>query len=110
MDFKTQASEFLTLHGFEQGKTVNTKDWYTNKSQEIRLGDNSFSHHRNRNGFLVPTDYPKADIKMLENVIFLNGINGEFLRRLHSAYAVVYAPKIIRKRKAKRVEKFEKVA
>jgi hypothetical protein len=84
MNFIEQASEFLILHGFERGHTINTINWWTKKSQEIRLHEKYFSHHRNRLGVLVGKDYLKADMAMLENVVFCNYLNLEFAKRLHS--------------------------
>jgi hypothetical protein len=110
MTFIQEASEFLESHGFERGHTINTKDWYTKKSQEIRLHEKYFSHHRNRLGVLVGQDYLKADMAMLETVIFSNSLNLEFARRLYSVPMVRFAVKPIKKRRAKRVENFVKVA
>jgi ABC-type transporter Mla maintaining outer membrane lipid asymmetry ATPase subunit MlaF len=110
MTFIQEASEYLQSHGFERGHTVNTQDWWIKKSQEIRLHEKYFSHHRNRLGVLVGQGYLKADMEILENVIFSNYLNLEFARRLYSVPMVRFAVKRIKKRRAKRVENFVKVA
>lgn len=118
--------QLLKDHGFLKGWTINTVYWWAKSSYEFRLLDNGFKLIYIRAGKFIETPFPDATIADLENTIYFYGLHQELLPRQYSNIYKRLADEINRKakeqkaaqrlvesnkkRKAKRVEKFSKVA
>ena len=99
---KNKAKELLLSHGFTQGGTRNTIDWYTKGNQEIRLTEKGFSHWKYKMAKFNPTDYTISNISELETTIFHFKLNQIEVNRIYSKPAALsIAPQNI-KRRAKR--------
>ncbi len=112
MTTKEQLIDLLLEHGFECGKSVNTKDWYAKRVHEIRLNENGFTHMRHKAGKFIPEYYPNTSLRQLELVIFDNLLNKVGTRRNHAGFAMPISKSVstvIPKRRAKMVEGFERI-
>lgn len=80
MDFKQKAQILLTHHKFQQGMTVNTRDWNAKSKHEIRISEGGFIHYIINGGKMIPKSYITRNVKVLEDVIFKNNLNVKFER------------------------------
>ena len=111
MTLKEQFEQLLLHHGFERGRSINTKDWYAKGGvHEIRIMDKGFTHTRNRCGKFISENYANVSLKLLELVIFDNRLNNEGSKRQHAGFVIPIQigvePLRPTKRPAKRVAGF----
>ena len=110
MTTKEELIELLIEHGFERGKSVNTKDWYAKRTHEIILTENGYIHIKNQGSKLIPEYQPNASLRQLELIIFDYRLNKTDSKRNHVGIVILKVPSIstvIPKRRAKMVEGFE---
>lgn len=99
---KNKAKELLLSHGFTQGCTRITIDWYTKGSQEIRLTEKGFSHWKYKMAKFNPTDYTISNISELETTIFHFRLNEVAGNRIYSKPVTLSIASENIKRRAKR--------
>lgn len=107
MKRKQECISLLNDHDFEQGRTVNTVNWFAKKSHEFRVLEGGVMHTTCKGGHLTQVNYANITECRLEMLIFDNKLNKAGVPRrfawIVSSPVKVKAPE---KRRAKMVEGF----